>query len=179
MCLLGKKGCTYVYSCICVSKGCVQECKWADEILASCEILRDEVQSQASLAALNSEEGFVSLPFFKKNIIVFDCICSYWQQIVGCVNDKSNKSIKDISWKPGLTCYLNGFWISVWGRWRQKKKVSLDGEREWRGNEPWSEVKSKVEAHLLQSDDSKTNEAQRGSLKKPLYSFCANQELAH
>lgn len=47
------------------------------------------------------------------------------------------------------------------------------------GNEPWSEVKSKVEAHLLQSDDSKTNEAQRGSLKKSQYSFCANQELAH
>lgn len=34
--LLGKRGCTRVYFRTCVSKGCAQECKWADEILASC-----------------------------------------------------------------------------------------------------------------------------------------------
>lgn len=32
------------------SKGCAQECKWADEILASCETLQDAVRCQSSLA---------------------------------------------------------------------------------------------------------------------------------
>ena len=61
----------------------------------------------------------------------------------------------------------------------EKKKVSMDREGKGRGNEPWSKVKSKVEAHLLQSDDSKTNEAQSGSLKKAHSRFCADRELAH
>lgn len=41
--------------------GRVRECKWADEILASCETLRDAVQCQPSLAAPNYEGGFLFL----------------------------------------------------------------------------------------------------------------------
>lgn len=47
-------------------KGRVPECKWADGILASCEMLRNVVQCQPSLAAPKSEGGSV-----------FHCICSY------------------------------------------------------------------------------------------------------
>lgn len=45
---------------ICVSKVRVRECKWADEIPASCEMLRDVFWCQALLSA-----------FFK---ILFHCI---------------------------------------------------------------------------------------------------------
>lgn len=62
---------------------------------------------------------------------------------------------------------------------REKERYGWTEEPEWRGNEPWSEVKSKAEAHLLQSDDSKTNEAQRESFKKPHLSRRANPEPAH
>ena len=52
--------------------------------------------------------------------------------------------------------------------WRKKaggkKGLSMGSEGEWRRNEPWAEVKSKVEAHLLRSDDSKVNGAQMGNL---------------
>lgn len=116
------------------------------------------------------------LPFFIS--MYFYCICSYWQQIVQHINDKTNKSIKDIFLTCSMWC-LNGSWVCVWGRRRQEKQLSMDREWQCRGNEPWSEVKSKVEAHLLQSDGSKTNEAQRGNLEKPHYGFCANWKLAH
>lgn len=49
-------------------KGCVRECKWADDFLASCEMLRNVVQCQPSLAAPNYEGGSVFcfyLIFFK------------------------------------------------------------------------------------------------------------------
>lgn len=44
------------YLRICVSKDAR---KWADEILASCEMLSDVVRCQPSLAVANYERGFV------------------------------------------------------------------------------------------------------------------------
>lgn len=64
-------------------------------------------------------------------------------------------------------------------REKQKKEAKHEQNESLRGNEACSEVKSKVEAHLLQSDDSKTNEAQRGTLKKADCSFIAYWKLAH
>lgn len=52
-------------------EGRVPESKWADEILASCEMLRNVVQCQPSLAAPKSEGGSVSCFFF---FIVFAAI---------------------------------------------------------------------------------------------------------
>lgn len=46
------------------SKGCAQECKWADEILASCETLQDAVRCQSSLAV--PERGSI-FGLWKKN----------------------------------------------------------------------------------------------------------------
>ena len=72
-------------------QGCVRE--WADEILAFCEMLSDAVQCQSSLAAPHYEGCFV-LPFFK-----FNCIWLYLQLYnrLCHINDKSNKSVNDIS----------------------------------------------------------------------------------
>lgn len=50
--------------------------------------------------------------------------------------------------------------VGDWGMGGCKRGQKVRAE----GNEPWAEVKSKVEAHLLQSDDSKANEAQKKNL---------------
>lgn len=65
--------------------------------------------------------------------------------------------------------------VGEWGVWGYNYGQRVRAE----GNEPWAEVKSKVEAHLLQSDDSRANEAGKRIFKKPHYSFCANWWLAH
>lgn len=132
--------------------GCVHVGGWDSGILWDAE------WCGSVSAIIGSSKLWKTLCFpLSRNPFVFDSICVLWWRLLRCVNDMSNKFVNDDSWKnTAPTRWTNEYRGWTFGNRGRMNRMRVEG-----GNEPWSEVKSRVEAHLLQSDESKTNEAQK------------------